>query len=238
MLMNILITNDDGIASPGLWKLAEAAQRYGKVWIVAPDGERSAMSHSYTWRESVKIWPVSSMVEGAEAYACSGTPTDCVRVGVLKLLPDKPDVVMAGINSGFNISHDIQYSATVGSVLEAAFWNIHAIAFSQGSVEYQDVVDQYLLNIMEECLKRPLEKGQVWNVNFPRCELSDCKGIRWDCRVSQDPFYVDTYEEESEVDGKKSLRLVYGRNWNGSEGTDLRAIIENYISVGKVNNIG
>ncbi len=233
---NILITNDDGIESPGLRKLAEAAGRFGRVWVVAPDGQRSAMSHSYSWREDIRVWKRDYPVEGVTAYACDGTPADCVRLGVLQLLPGKPDYVFAGINSGYNISHDIQYSATVGAVMEAALWGVHAIASSQGNVAYQDVVDRYLTEIMEECMKLPLEPGQVWNVNFPCCGLADCKGIRRDCTLSMDPFYTDHYEEVPAETGV-AYRLVPGRDWKGSEGTDLAAVIDNYIAVGKVTNL-
>ncbi|MBR3539125.1 MAG: 5'/3'-nucleotidase SurE [Eubacterium sp.] len=236
--MNILVTNDDGIDSPGLRKLAEAAGRFGRVWVIAPDGQRSAASHCYTWRSSVRVWEKAFPVAGVTAYACDGQPADCVRLGIFGLLPEKPDMVMAGINTGYNISYDIQYSATIGAVMEAALWGIHAIAFSQGDVAYGDVVDRYLGEVMEECMRRPLEKGQVWNVNFPCCESADCNGIKWDCRVSADDYYNDSYTQEVLPDGVRSFRLVMGRNWKGTPGTDLAAVTGNYVAVGKVRNIG
>lgn len=245
---NILITNDDGIDSPGLWKLAEAAGRFGRVWVVAPDGQRSAMSHSFTWRQEIHVREYDFPVKDVTAWTCDRTPADCVRIGALSLLPGKPDYVLAGINSGYNISHDIQYSATIGAVMEAALWGIHAVAFSQGNAAYQDVVDRYLPELLEECIKNPLEPGQVWSVNFPGCELKDCKGIRRDCTVSKDQYYADHYEEipGDEAAGRdpklkekeRTFRLVADRIWKGSEGTDLAAVIDNYISVGKVTNIG
>ena len=120
--------------------------------------------------------------------------------------------------------------------MEDDLGGMRAIASSQGNVAYQDVVDRYLSGIMEECINRPLEKGQVWNVNFPCCELSECKGIQWDCRVSDDPYYDDSYVEEEEEDGARVFRLVTGRIWKGSEGTDLGAVLDNRIAVGVVNN--
>ncbi len=236
--MNILITNDDGIDSPGLRKLAEAAGRFGRVWVVAPDGQRSATSHCYTWKKSVRVWEKEFPLENVKAWACDGQPADCVRLGIFSLLPEKPDYVMAGINSGYNISHDIQYSATVGAVMEAALWGIHAIAFSQGDVAYQDVVDCHLPDVMEACMQRKLKKGQVWNVNFPCCSLADCKGIQWDCKVSTDTYYDDSYVEESSEAGVRTFRLAMGRIWKGTPGTDLAAVIDNYVSVGKVRNLG
>lgn len=238
--MDILLTNDDGIDSPGLRKLAEAAGRFGRVWVIAPEGERSAMSHSYTWRSNISVKKVDFGLEGVTAWSCDGKPADCVRLGALKLLPKKPDYVMAGINSGYNICHDIQYSATIGAVMEGALWGIHSIAFSQGDAAYQEVVDRYLTELMEECMNSPLEQGQVWSINFPCCGLGDCKGVMRNCRVSTDTYYADRYQEVSELSdqrGVRSYRLVAERIWKGSEGTDLGAVLDNYVAVGKVTNL-
>lgn len=235
--MNILITNDDGIDSPGMQTLAVAAREFGKVWVVAPDGQRSAMSHSYSWRQKVRAWRYTYPVDGVIAYACNGTPADCVRVGALSLIPGKPDLVLAGINAGYNIARDIQYSATIGAVMEASELGIPAIAFSQGDVAYQDVIDEHLLPILKKCISDPLPQGQVWNVNFPCCDSDSCKGIRWNCTVSTDPFYEDSYTAEKQEDGSLLFHLNPGRDWTGSEGTDLAAVIDGYIAVGPVKNI-
>lgn len=235
--MNILITNDDGIDSPGMQKLAAAARKFGQVWVVGPDGQRSAMSHSYSWRQEVRAWKCTYPVDRVTAYACSGTPADCVRVGALSLTPGKPDLVLAGINAGYNIARDIQYSATLGAVFEASELGIPAIAFSQGDVAYQDVIDQNLTAILQKLINNPLPQGQVWNVNFPCCDSKTCKGIRWNCTVSTDPFYSDSYTAEEQEDGSLLFHLNPGRDWTGSEGTDLAAVIDNCIAVGPVKNI-
>ena len=131
--MNILITNDDGIEADGLIRLAEAAKEFGEVWVVAPKRERSAASHSITLRRHIDVYPHNDFpVEGVKAYHCSGKPADCVRVGALAVMPEKPDLVLSGINYGYNSATDIQYSATVGAAFEAAFQGIHAIALSEG----------------------------------------------------------------------------------------------------------
>ena len=103
-MRKILITNDDGIEANGLVRLAREAVKFGEVWVVAPDSQRSAMSHSLTLRGSFEAWKVSFPVDGVHAYACTGTPADCVRIGVLNIVPDKPDVVFSGINYGYNLS--------------------------------------------------------------------------------------------------------------------------------------
>ena len=235
--MKILITNDDGIDAPGIRTLAKAAKRFGEVWVIAPDGQRSAVSHSYNFHDPVRLRAWDFPVEGVKAFACTGTPTDCVRVGILGLMPEKPDYVMTGINRGYNIASDIQYSATVGSALEAAFLSVRAIAFSQGSLECQDIVDRFLPQIMEEYMNKDPGKNRIWNINFPACRPDECRGILRDCAVSQDNFYVVSYREEILEDGTSEFHLVSDRNWNAAEGTDLYAIGKNFISIGMVSTI-
>ena len=194
-MKKILITNDDGIQSDGLIRLATMATELGEVWVVAPDGQRSAMSHSITLRDSFDAWEVEFPVAGVHAYACSGTPADCVRIGVLNIGPGKPDHVFSGINYGYNMASDLQYSATVGAAFEAAFQKIHTIAFSEEACEVHEVTDRYLKEIMAELLDKPLGINQIWNVNFPGGRLAECKGILRDREVSTDAFYVDRYNE-------------------------------------------
>ena len=100
----ILITNDDGIDSGGIARLAKAAKDFGEVWVVAPQHQRSAASHCITLREPIDVYPHDFAVEGVHAYSCSGTPADCVRVGGLSVMPVRPDVVLSGINFGYNVA--------------------------------------------------------------------------------------------------------------------------------------
>ena len=98
-MRRIFITNDDGIQSPGLMRLAKTASALGNVCVIAPDGQRSAQSHSITLRKPIDLWPVKLPVDGVEAYACTGTPADCVRIALAHLLKERPDWVLSGINS-------------------------------------------------------------------------------------------------------------------------------------------
>ncbi len=236
-MSKILITNDDGINSEGLIRLAKAASELGQVWVVAPDSERSAMSHSITLRRAVEVWNVPFPVSGVQAFACDGKPADCVRVGILNIVPGKPDVVFSGINYGYNVAADLQYSATVGAALEAAFQGCHSIAFSEGAADIHEVTDEYLFKIMKELVGKHISPGKIWNVNFPACRLSDCKGIAYDTAVSTDGFYKDRYKETVLSDGRRSFMVDGIRNWEAQEKTDLRAILDDYISVGIVTNI-
>ena len=236
--MKILITNDDGIGSNGIIRLSEAAKKLGDVWVVAPESQRSAQSHRITLRHSFDAWEEEFPVEGVKAYACSGTPADCVRIGVLNIVPGKPDLVLSGINYGFNVATDLQYSATAGAAFEAAFQGIHTIAFSEDACDIHEVTDRYLQELLEELAYVPIEHNQIWNVNFPGCPLSECKGILRDRRVCTNRmFYKDTYDESEGPDGRTTYMVNGKRNFIAEEDTDLKAVFENYISVGVANNI-
>ena len=236
-MRKILITNDDGINADGIIRLAQAATEFGEVWVIAPDSQRSAMSHSITLRHSVDAWKVDFPVPGVHAYACSGTPGDCVRIGSLNIVSGKPDHVFSGINYGFNAASDIQYSATAGAAFEAAFQGIHTIAFSEDACEIHEVTERYLKEIIAELLNKPLGVNQIWNVNFPGCQLAECNGILRDRKVSTDAFYVDRYIETTVSEDKVSYMVEGIRNYSALEGTDLKAIFDNYISIGIATNI-
>lgn len=236
-MRKILITNDDGIDSDGIIRLAQVAKEFGEVYVVAPDGQRSAMSHSITLRHSIEAWEVEFPVEGVKAYACNGTPGDCVRIGVLNIVPGRPDNVFSGINYGYNVATDLQYSATAGAAFEVAFQKVHAIAFSEDFSDCHETTDEYIRDIMAELIDKPLGLNQIWNVNFPGCRLSECKGVLRDLLVSSDEFYEDKYNETRLPDGKTSYMVEGIRNWEASAGTDLRAILDNYVSIGIATNI-
>lgn len=236
-MRKILITNDDGIESKGIIRLAEAAKKFGEVWVVAPENERSAMSHSVTLRHSIEAWKVDFPVADVHAYAINGTPADCVRIGCLNIVPGKPDHVFSGINYGYNLASDLQYSATVGASFEAAFQKIHTIAFSEDANDLYEVTDHYLKEIIAELIDLPLEANRIWNVNFPGCRLEECRGILRNRMVSTDDFYKDHYIETKLSDGRVSYMVQGIRNFKASEGTDLRAILDQYVSVGVVKNI-
>ncbi|MCR5581759.1 MAG: 5'/3'-nucleotidase SurE [Pseudobutyrivibrio sp.] len=238
--MRILITNDDGIASEGIVRLAHIAKEFGEVWVVAPETQRSAASHSISLHNAIDIYPCNDFpVEGVRAYYCSGTPGDCVRVGGLNVMNHKPDVVLSGINYGYNVASDIQYSATCGAAFEAAFQGYHAIALSEGACDCHEVTDHYLRKVLKELLDKPLEKGLIHNVNFPGCEIGLCKGIAYDRTVSEGMFYKDTYDEIEELEDGGIRYMVNGHyNEECEEGTDFKAILDGYVSVGVVNNVG
>src|SRR3972149_679968 len=120
----ILVSNDDGIRSEGILKLASALRRVGTVYVVAPDRERSARSHSLTLHRPLRVEEV-----GPRMYAIDGTPTDCVTLAVNGILPVRPDIVVSGINRGGNLGEDVSYSGTVSAAMEGTLLGIPSIAF-------------------------------------------------------------------------------------------------------------
>jgi len=234
----ILITNDDGIGAGGLLRLVKEAMKFGEVWVVAPDGERSAASHSITLRYPLDVFPYDLGMEGVHAFSCSGMPGDCIRVGSLSVMPYKPDVVLAGINDGYNAASDIQYSATVGAALEAAFQGYPAIALSEGRKGHE-VTDRYLYEILEELIDQDPGEGKIFNVNFPECPVEEYQGILRDRKVSKSMLFRDSYPLQEELAGGGKRYMVHGEYREvAEEETDLRALLDGYISIGTVKNIG
>ena len=237
-MRRILITNDDGINADGIIRLAEAAKEYGEVWVIAPESQRSAASHCITLRECVAIKEYNFPVKGVKAFSCSGSPADCVRVGSLSVMPEKPDVVLSGINYGFNVSSDIQYSATAGAAFEASFQGFNAIAFSEESFTPHEITDKYLKELLDEFIDVKLERNQILNINIPGGKAEECKGILRNRPTAADSFYKDNYKfVEEKEDGTRLYKVDGIINEDIEEGTDFRAVVEKYISVGIVNNI-
>ena len=238
-MRKILITNDDGIESEGLIRLVRAALGYGEVWVIAPMHQRSGASHSISIHESLDVIPYAFPVEGVKAYACSGTPSDCVRVGSLSVMPYKPDVVLSGINLGFNVATDLQYSATVGAAFEAAFQGYRAIALSEHLNGCHKVTDAYLKDILDEYIDYDAGYGHIVNVNFPGCALSEFNGILKNTATSRRAIYYDHYNKVCDLDGGGIRYMIEGDlNTESEPGTDFHAVFDNFISVGIVNNVG
>ena len=238
-MKSILITNDDGIEADGLYRLVKAAKSFGEIWVVAPEGQRSAASHSITLHAPIDVFPYDFPVEGVKAFSCSGMPGDCVRVGSLSVMPGKPDAVLSGINRGYNMASDIQYSATCGAAFEGAFQGFPSIALSEGMGSCHETTDAFLKEILEQLLFQPLRGGRIWNVNFPECPLSQCKGVLYDRTVSAGMFYRDHYVEEERLPGGGIRYRVEGElSTECEEGTDFRALLDHFVSVGVVDNVG
>lgn len=188
--MNILICNDDGVESKGLIKLAERLSKKHKVLVVAPNGNRSACSHSITLSNTIKLNKHTEY--DFDVYSLSGTPVDCVKFAKLVFSDFKIDVVIAGINKGHNIGSDILYSGTVSIACEASFFGDIAFAFSAfdlGESNF-DFYSEYAEKILDALI--PIsKKGDIWNVNFPPSAFNTIKGVKITSLGKQ--LYTDRY---------------------------------------------
>ena len=237
-MRSILIANDDGINDEGLIRLAKLAKELGEVWVVAPDDQRSAASNAISLHSHIDIYPHDFPIDGVHAFSCSGTPADCVRVGALSIMPHKPDVVLAGINRGLNVATDIQYSGTAGAAFEGAFQGCLSIAVSEGISSCHDVADKFLPEILAELMEQKLGYGQIFNVNIPACTLGEFGGILRNRAVSHGMFYRDRYKKTADLpNGGMRLEVDGLYNEDCEPDTDFRAVVDNFISIGIVNNL-
>ena len=236
MYKKIMLVNDDGIHAEGLEKLAEAAARFGKVWVVAPNSQCSAMSMRLSVFDKITVTPYGfpATVEGA--WVLDGTPVDCVKIALKVLLPEKPDVVICGINNGFNTGFDIAYSGTVGAAMEARMQGIPAIAFSNAYNGSFETAEAYLPLLIEDLIFARPEENEIWNVNFPGVSLDECAGIQTDCSIAPMQLYRDLFQRE-ELDGE-SFRLhnrgEFAKMEEAPEGSDIHGVLNGYVTVGRI----
>lgn len=179
--MNILVTNDDGIFAPGVEAMVEVLQHFGNVYVVCPDQERSAISHSITIRQPLKAKAVANFPGTIGAWAVNGTPADCVKLGVEVLLKEKPDFVFSGINIGPNLGRDLYYSGTMAGAAEASLYDIPAVAvslnaFNEKTIKYGQVKSLFY-EIVETIVRNKIPKGVFLNVNLPHLSKELCKGV-------------------------------------------------------------
>lgn len=170
----IFVTNDDGIESPGLKALAEALAELDDVYIVAPDRERSAIGMAITLHRPLRAKQVEE-----HAYAVDGTPVDCVDLAVSTLLPERPRLLVSGINHGQNLGHDIHFSGTVAAAKKGTFLGIPSIAVSliSASIYHYDTAATIACRLAKHVLAHAMPENILLNVNVPNCSLSELSGI-------------------------------------------------------------
>lgn len=231
IMINILLTNDDGIYAPGLLALYKHLAAENCVAVIAPEREQSAVGHGITLNDPLRARRVA-IHNAFEGYAVSGTPADCIKIGVLEILKTKPDMVISGINPGANVGVNINYSGTVAAAKEATLYGIRAIAVSIHSrqVESYDEAAAFVAQLARDVYTRGLPYGTFLNVNIPNRRLSEIAGVRIS-RLDMDlfPEYID-----KRVDPRQ--RTYY---WQGCDSlpegkpTDIdgSALCEDFISI-------
>ena len=177
--MNILVTNDDGIFSSGIFALWEVAKEFGEAYIVAPKSQKSAVGHSITISRPLFITRIKRS-NGFKGFAVTGSPADCVKIGIKKILDEKPDLVLSGINLGSNLGNNIIYSGTVAGALEGSMQNISSIAFSIDSFNPKSFeTSKYVIRkAIKFLIKQNIPKKTSLNVNIPNCTLDQLKGMK------------------------------------------------------------
>ena len=228
----ILVTNDDGVTAPGIRNLVESVKDLGKVVVVAPDKPQSGMGHAITIGIPLRLHPIS-IFEGVEAWQCSGTPVDCVKLAVDKILHRKPDLCLSGINHGSNHSINVIYSGTMSAAVEAAIESIPSVGFSL--LDYSVEADftgarKYARLIVQQLLRHFLDKHLVLNVNIPAIPEELIVGMKI-CRQAY-AKYEEDFVERHDPNGRKYYWLT-GKfvNFDKGRDTDVWALEHNFVSV-------
>lgn len=229
----ILVTNDDGISAPGIAALVEVMKTLGDVVVVAPDKAQSGMGHAITINSTLRIQKVK--IYGVkEEYSCSGTPVDCVKFAVNKIMHRKPDLLVSGINHGTNMSINVIYSGTMSAAVEGAIEGIPAIGFSLSdhTIDADFTASKKVVkNIASKVLQNGLPAGVCLNVNIPKLNFELIKGIKV-CRQAK-ATWIEKFDERMDPNGQPYYWLT-GKfeNFDTKEkDTDIWALENNYVSI-------
>ena len=227
----ILITNDDGIFSPGIYALWEAMQEIGETIVVAPESEQSSVSNAITILDPVRVKLIKRN-GGFKGYAISGTPADCTKIAIKSLMEKPPDIIISGINRGANLGKNIIYSGTIAAATEGAMLGIPSIAISlnsfrndefRGSKEASRKVVRFVKN-------NTLPVGTLLNVNVPYCKPEEIKGIRVTRQGQQ--YYQDEYLNRKDPMGR-DYYWIKGKIIDQDKDfySDSKAVNDGYISI-------
>jgi len=232
--LKILVTNDDGITAPGIKALIEVAKEFGEVLVVSPDSPQSGQGHAITIYNPLRLKEVQ-LFDGIEAYQCSGTPVDCVKLAKNILLNDKkPDLCLSGINHGSNAGINIIYSGTMSAAMEASIEGIPSIGFSlyDFSIDADFTASKhYARLIITQVLEQKMQHTNLLNVNIPEGSLADLKGVKV-CEQGE-ALWVEDYKEALDPRGGKYYWLA-GKFENrdpDNPNSDVFANKNGYVSV-------
>lgn len=224
----ILVTNDDGIHAPGLRVVYNKSRALGETVIIAPEHDNSAASHSLTMNRPLRVQEMEKNI-----YAVNGTPTDCVTIGVGKILTQKPDLLISGINPGPNLGDDVSYSGTVSAAIEATMLGIPSIAVSlAGDSEpyHYETAGNFIINLAGLILEKGLPQDTLLNVNIPNTDAESISGIAFTRRGRR--LYEGAIKEMFDPWGRKHYWIGGGiPSWDAGEDTDSAAISANKISI-------
>ena len=225
--MHILVSNDDGYRAPGLSAMVEAVSDFGEVTVIAPNQDRSGASNSLTLTVPIRVEQIENGY-----FVCSGTPTDCVHLGITGLMPQEPDMIISGINNARNLGDDVLYSGTVGAAMEGRFLGLPAIAVSLAGDDpiHFDTAGNVVRQLLEKMLQTPLSPSNILNINvpdLPRDQINGwqatrlggrdraCPAVRATDPVGKDIYWIGDAGVEQDA----------------GPGTDFFAIAQGYVSI-------
>lgn len=234
--IGILVTNDDGIESPGLWKLAEVMMEFGKVMVVAPAAEASGSGTMVTYRRDLQVQAVPERLPGVKAYMVDGTPADCVLIGLRRLKEGWISVVAAGINPGPNLGVDTFLSGTCGAALMGAFRKITSIALSLDAevteagepTLHWETAQEVSRLLGRGVIERVIPEGAFLNVNVPALPPHDVRGV---AITRPAPGGYMHLAEEAEGSFERLQRQIVRDERHAHPGTDIRAVLDGYVSI-------
>ncbi len=229
--MRILLTNDDGIGSPGLWAVAEELVKVGDLVVAAPGEERSGAGTSISLRKPIWVQEVPSKVDGAQAYAVSGTPADSAIIAISCLFPGEFDLVVSGVNRGSNLGHDVYVSGTVGAAMQGFLHNIPSIAVSMYAyvdIDYRTAAQTAAL-IASHIESGALEGPMLLNVNVPNLAPNQIHGVEV-TRISR-KNYCDRIEKDYDASGEYYVITRNEELEDAAPGTDLWAVENGRVSL-------
>jgi len=223
----ILVTNDDGVYAPGIRALHDAVRHLGQAVIVAPERDKSAVSHALTMNRPLNVRKLEE-----DIYTLDGTPTDCVTIGMNKVLPEPPALLVSGINPGPNLGDDISYSGTVSAAIEGTMYGIPSLAFSlagEPPFDFETAAGvAWKLSFM--ALQFGLPDKTLLNINIPQCKPEDICGIRFTRQGRR--IYKNAIQETFDPWGRKHYWIGGGTvQWSGGDETDDQAVRGGFISV-------
>lgn len=229
----ILISNDDGITAPGILATVEVMKTLGKVVVVAPDSPQSGMGHAITINKPLRLVKNNQFGPEVESYQCSGTPADCVKLAVDKVLHRKPDILVSGANHGSNSSINVIYSGTMSAAMEGGIEGITSVGFSLLDFSWDadfSAAKVYMKKIMENVIKHGLPADTLLNVNVPNIPLEEIKGTKI-CRQAK-AKWVEEFDQRKDPHGRDYFWLT-GKftNFDKGEDTDEWALANGYVSI-------
>lgn len=228
----ILITNDDSIEAKGIASLVEAMKPLGDIVVVAPDTVQSGKGHAITIHEPLRL-KKSGIFKGIESYTCSGTPVDCVKLGIYEILKKRPTLLVSGINHGSNAATNVLYSGTMSAAVEGAIEGIPSIGYSL--LDFDEDADfdasmEYATKIAKSVLENDLQKGVCFNVNIPKGKMNELEGIKI-CRQGR-AYWEDSFDKRQDPFGGDYYWLTGDyKNTDKGEDTDLWALSHNFVSL-------